>query len=176
MHRSSIVAFVKDGEGMESRDSALDIQLFVYRRLDNRSEGQSDQSPQAFELHLMRKEALHDALGGVDGLEVDWREADDTKSHELALLFVSAALNPHVHTVAIAGLTWAGAELAKAGIGEVAKQAVNAVISRLILKQKEGKILNFYLRLPGGLLLHVSRESELSVSHNTTWPTVEDHS
>jgi len=34
----------------------------VYRRLDNRAEGLSDDSPRAVELHNRRKKALHDAL------------------------------------------------------------------------------------------------------------------
>src|ERR1035437_3896397 len=125
---------------MENHDSALDIQLFVYRRLDNRFENLPDDSPRAFELHLLRKEALHEALAGVDGWRVNWGDADDTKSHELAELLISVASNPHVHTAVIAGITWAGAELAKATISEFAKQSVSAVLSRLIPKQKEGKI------------------------------------
>ncbi len=155
---------------MESRDSAFDIHLFVYRRLDNRSENLPDDSPRAFELHLLRKQALHEALAGVDSWRVNWGDADDTTSHELAELLIYVTSNPHVHTAVIAGITWAGAELGKAAISEFAKQSVSAVLSRLIPKQKEGKILNFSLRIPGGINVHVSRESDVSVSHGDTWP------
>jgi hypothetical protein len=155
---------------MENQESALDIQLFVYRRLDNRDEGLPDESPRAFELHLLRKEALHEALGGVDGWKVNWGDADDTKSHELAELLISVASNPHAQTAVIAGLTWVGAEFAKATISEFAKKAVSTLIEPLIRKQKEGKILNFIMRLPGGAMIDVSRESEVSVSPPRTWP------
>jgi len=155
---------------MENQESALDIQLFVYRRLDNRFEDLPDDSPQAFELHLLRKEALHEALGSVDGWKVNWGDADDTKSHELAELLISVVSNPHFQTAAIAAITWAGAEFAKAAISEFAKKAANAVIEPLIKKQKEGKILDFMMRLPGGVMISVSRESEVSVSPDSEWP------
>jgi hypothetical protein len=151
---------------MDTQDSTLEVRLFVYRRLDNRLEGLPDDSPRAYELHLLRKEALHEALGGVDGWKVNWFQVDDTKSHELAESFISVALNPHVQTVAIAALTWAGAEFAKAGINELAKQAASAIISRLIPEQKKGKILNFHLKFLG-ITIYVSRESEVDVALDT---------
>lgn len=155
---------------MKDQGPTLGIQLYVYRRLDNRDRGLPDDSPEAFELHLLRKKALHEALGNVDGWNVDWGEVDDTKSHELAELFVWVVSNPHVvQTAIISGLTWAGTEFAKDAISEFAKQTVTAVLSPLIKKQEEGSILNFYLRLPGGILFHVSRESQVSASHET-WP------
>ena len=40
----------------------IDITLGVYRRLDNRFEGLSDDSPRALELHDRRKDALHAAF------------------------------------------------------------------------------------------------------------------
>ncbi len=153
---------------METQDSTFDIQLFVYRRLDNRFEGLPDDSARAYELHLLRKEALHEALGGVEGLSVDWGDADDTKSHELAELLVFVA--PHVHTAVVAGMTLFAAEFAKATISELAKKAAGAVIERLIPEQKKGRILNFMMRLPGGFMINVSRESEVSVSQGDTWP------
>jgi hypothetical protein len=38
------------------------VQLTVYRRLDNRLEGQDDNSPRAVELHALRSQALHDVF------------------------------------------------------------------------------------------------------------------
>jgi hypothetical protein len=49
------------------------VRLRVYRRLDNRFEGLSDDSPRALELHNRRKGALHDVLDSQNGIEVvDW--------------------------------------------------------------------------------------------------------
>lgn len=151
---------------MKAEDSTIDIHLFVYRRLDNRFEGLPDDSPRAYELHLLRKEALHEALEGVGGLEINWLQADDTKSHELAELVISVVSNPHLQAAAVAGITLAAGEFAKAGISELAKRAASAIISRLIPEQKKRKILNFYLSIPGGITVYVSRESDVSVAHD----------
>ena len=155
---------------MKNKKDALDIQLFVYRRLDNRFENLSDDSPRAYELHLIRKEALHEALGDVEGWSVNWGTADDTKSHELSESLISVISNPHLHAAVITAISFLGAELAKTTISEFAKQAVSAILSRLVPKQKEGKILNFMMRLPGGTIISVSRESEMSVSLGDQWP------
>jgi hypothetical protein len=153
---------------MERTESAIDIQLFVYRRLDNRDKGLPDDSPEAYELHLLRKAALHEALGSVDGLNVNWGEADDTTSHELAELLVVVA--PHVHTAVIAGVTLFAAEFAKAAITEIAKKAASVVIELLIPEQKKGTILDFMMRLPNGFMIDVSRQSEVSISKPRDWP------
>jgi|ERR1700722_7004477 hypothetical protein len=153
---------------MEAKDQGLEIELYVYRRLDNRLENLPDDSPRAYELHLLREKALHEALGGVEGLSIDWFQADDTTSHELAELWLSFA--PHIHTAVVAGMTLFAGELAKAAIGEFAKKAASIVIDPLIHKQKEGKILNFMLRIPGGFMISVSRESEVYVQKDNGWP------
>jgi hypothetical protein len=144
--------------------NSLKIDLGVFRRLDNRFEHLPDESPRGVELHVMRKEALHEALDGDDEWTVeDWGLTDDTDSHEFVEILLSVASNPQVHHAVIAGLGWVGVELAKAGIDEFAKQAVTKLLSRLIDKQKEHKFLNFSLKLSVGAKIFVSRESEVSV-------------
>jgi hypothetical protein len=78
-------------------ETALSITIKVYRRLDNRAENLPDDSPRALELHNLRKEAMHKALSGVDGLEIDWGTIDDAKSHELAHSIVTFVSDPQVH-------------------------------------------------------------------------------
>ena len=46
------------------------ITLGVYRRLDNRFEGLSDDSPRALELHNRRKDALHAVLDVEPNIQV----------------------------------------------------------------------------------------------------------
>src|SRR6516225_1353041 len=71
--------------------------LGVFRRLDNRTEGLSDDSPRALELHNLRKRALHSVLDGEKGITVlRWGQTDDASPHE----FVEIVL------AAVAGLTW----------------------------------------------------------------------
>src|SRR2546429_7702673 len=78
-----------------------EIKLGVYRRLDNRFEGLSDDSPLALELHNRRKSALHDVLDGEKSIEVlDWGHTDDKQSHELVELIL-ISLAPAVFTYAI---------------------------------------------------------------------------
>ncbi|HWB84022.1 MAG TPA: hypothetical protein VG675_07770 [Bryobacteraceae bacterium] len=145
----------------------LKVVLSVYRRLDNRIEGLPDNSPRAVELHQRRKEALHEALSGVAGWRIDdWGSTDDERPHELVDVALTIASNPHVQTALLFGATWALLELAKASIGAFAGEAVKALLSRLIPKQKEQKILDFSITLPDGTVIRVDPESQVSVSSN----------
>ena len=131
---------------MKAKDQGLEIELYVYRRLDNRLEHLPDDSPPAYELHLLRKKALHEALGGVEGLSIDWFQADDTTSHELAELWLS--VSPHIHTAVVAGMTLFAGELAKAAISEFAKKAASIVIDPLIRQAKGRKDPQLYAEDP----------------------------
>lgn len=54
--------------------------LGVFRRLDNRSEGESDDSPRAVELHNRRKDALHAIFNQGGPIQVlDWGDTVDER-------------------------------------------------------------------------------------------------
>src|SRR5580658_4277545 len=100
-----------------STDGPVEIRLSVYRRLDNRAEGLEDDSPRALELHNRRKDALHQALDGIGAWKIkDWGVTDDTSPHELTEIVLAVVSSPQLHAAAISAGTWAGLELAKAGL------------------------------------------------------------
>ena len=66
--------------------------LGVYRRLDNRFEGLSDDSPRALELHIRRKDALHAVFDDDLNIRVtDWGSTDDSRPHEYIEIVLGAA-------------------------------------------------------------------------------------
>src|SRR5215217_7585024 len=75
------------GEESHKSMNLQNIVLGVYRRLDNRLEGLSDDSPRAVELHDLRKDALHEVLDD-DPLWIveDWGYTNDSKAHEYVTL------------------------------------------------------------------------------------------
>lgn len=129
-----------DGPDTLHLGEVFGVELSVYRRLDNRSEGLPDDSPRAIELHKRRADALHETLAEVDGWRIEsWGLTDDVQPHELVDLIIAVASNPHVQTVLISGATWLTVELMKAGVDAFAGETVKALIARLIPKQKEQK-------------------------------------
>jgi hypothetical protein len=126
------------------------LTLMVYRRLDNRAEGLSDDSPRALELHIRRRDALHEALNTLDGIEVrDWGKTDDEKPHELVELFIS--VKEFVVPLAIPALLFLGQELVKSGVSTAASEAVKGIISRLKPKQESQQVFDFTVKLPNGV-------------------------
>jgi len=149
---------------MHQPPQRLTVGLSVYRRLDNRSEGLSDDSPRAVELHIRRKEALHEALL-ADGWTVEeWGDTDDKQPHELVELVVGIAANPHVQMAIVSAATWAALELVKGVLGEFAAEAVKALLGRLVPKQEEKKILDFTITLPNGMTIKVDPNSQVNIS------------
>jgi hypothetical protein len=141
-----------------------EIVLSVYRRLDNRSEGLPDDSPRAFELHLERKIALHEALDSSNAWEVrNWGETNSEESHELVEILLSIVQNPHVLSLAGSAAAWIGLEIAKAGLGEIETQAVKALLARLIPQQKQNRILDFTITLQDGTWIRCNPDGKLEV-------------
>lgn len=125
----------------------------------------SDDSQRALELHIRRRDALHEAMSGVEGWTVEsWGDTNDTQPHELVDLIIVIASNPHVQTALVSGATGASLELVKAGLGEFASETVKALLDRLIPKQKEQKILDFSITLPDGTFIRVNPNSEVNVT------------
>jgi hypothetical protein len=137
--------------------------LVVSRRFDNRSEGFSDDSPRALELHNHRKDALHEALEN-DALGVtNWGDTDDVVAHEYAEIIAVVSSSPQLHAIAATAATWVGLELLKAGLGTLASEIVKALIARLIPQQQQKKITEFEIRLPDGTVVQCDYKSEVTV-------------
>jgi hypothetical protein len=142
----------------------FDIKLGVYRLLDNREEGFDDRSPRALALHNLRREALHEALDRVPEWKVtNWDVTDDSVPHEHTELTLAIFSNPHVQAAVVSAITWVGLELAKSSLSKIASDTVSAILSRLIPKQKEKKILEFTITLPDGTIIRCDRDSKCSI-------------
>jgi hypothetical protein len=157
------------GALMPNKSEKISVKIFVYRRLDNRSEGLPDDSPRALELHNLRKEGMHEALAGIAGIEVDWGTVDDSKSHELAHSIVTFISDPQIHATVSHAASWAALKALEAAIGWGTVEMIKKMIEKMRPKQKEGKIVNFWFNLPTHTSVFVSREGEIAVG-----PTPED--
>jgi hypothetical protein len=74
----------------------------VTRCLDNRAEGQSDDSPRAMELHRLRARALHEMLDDDENWKVVyWGDTDDSRPHEEVELFLEVWQQAVQHAPAI---------------------------------------------------------------------------
>jgi hypothetical protein len=117
----------------------------VWRNLDNRNEGLSDDSPRAWELHRMRSMALHEVLDNVDGLEVkSWGDTDDSqRTHEVVEIIIEfgkwLAQPEQLQAMGTAAIG-IGKVVGTAAIGAGVKEGVQWLFEKLRKKQKEGQI------------------------------------
>jgi hypothetical protein len=132
------------------------ITLGVFRRLDNRFEGESDESPRAVELHNRRKDALHAIFGpGAPVQVLDWGDTDDTRPHEFVTLTL-ASLSGAVFTYAVVpGLKWLGEKLAEKAVDEGASELIKYLVSKLRRPQDAKQFLNFSIQLQNGIQVAV---------------------
>jgi hypothetical protein len=134
----------------------ITLTLGVFRRLDNRFEGLSDDSPRALELHNRRRDALHEVFEASTSLTVvDWGQTDDTRSHEFVELALGATASAVFSYVIVPGLRFLGEKLVEAAMDHATSEAVKAVVSWLRPKQEEKKILDFVISLPDGTRIQV---------------------
>lgn len=146
------------------------IQLHVYRRLDNRLEGLPDDSPRAVELHNERRDALVEALDGRRDMRVlDWGKTKDTQSHELVDLVVEVVTNPAVTGVASAALGWLATRI-KDAVSDVAVDGIKGLIQWLLPQQKRRRILDFGIDLPNGARVTVQPHDDHAEIQVSTSP------
>jgi hypothetical protein len=132
------------------------IELGVYRRLDNRVEGLSDDSTRAVELHNRRKHALHDIFDQEAQLQIiDWGLTDDETSHEFVTILMSALGSVAFTYVVVPGLKFVAEKLAEKAIDESATAIVKWLIAKLVREQKAKSISNFLIKLPDGTCIEV---------------------
>lgn len=139
------------------------IMLGVYRRLDNRFEGLSDDSPRAVELHQRRQRALHALLDKVPGLVVvNWGDTDDTHPHEYVDILLAALASPAIAHAVVPGLKFVASKLAEKALDEGASEVVKRafewakwIIPGLRKRQDDKELLDFDIRLPDGTSIRV---------------------
>lgn len=127
------------------------ITLGVYRRLDNRLEGLSDDSPRALELHNRRKDALHAVFDGDPILKVtDWGETDDSRSHEYVEVLLSMVAPAVFQYAIVPGVKWLGLKLAEKAVDTTLSELAKAVVAKLRPKQEAKQLLDLIIKLPDG--------------------------
>ena len=136
----------------------------VYRRIDNRSEGLSDDSPRALELHNRRKKALHDALDDDPNWQVEvWGYTDDDMPHEFVEIAIAIISNPAFQALVTLVLSYIGSKLLDAAVDEVFIEPLKEMIRRLLDKQKQEKILDFHIKLPDGTTIRCDPKNDDAV-------------
>jgi hypothetical protein len=132
------------------------IMLGVYRRLDNRFEGLSDDSPRALELHNRRKDALHAVFDDDSDVRVtDWGDTDDSRPHEYVEVALAAVASTVFHYAIVPGIKWLGLKLAEKAIDTALSELVSAVVAKLRPKQEAKQLLDVRITLPDGTLISV---------------------
>jgi hypothetical protein len=132
------------------------IKVGVFRRLDNRFENLSDDSPRAFELHNHRKEALHEVFDGRKSVEViNWGQTDDAQPHEFVEIVVGALAVKAFRYAVVPGLKFLGQKLAEKAVDEASGELVKAVVSWLRGPQEEKKVLDLRITLPDKTVISV---------------------
>jgi hypothetical protein len=132
------------------------LTLGVYRRLDNRFEGFSDDSPRALELHSRRKEALHDVFDGEALIQVtNWGETDDARPHEFVELALGATASAVFQYAIVPGAKWLGLKLAEKGVDTALAELAKAIVAKLRPKQEANELLDLTIKLPDGTKIAV---------------------
>jgi len=132
------------------------ITLGVFRRLDNRFEDLSDDSPRALELHNRRKDALHAVFDNDPILKVvDWGETDDSRSHEYVELLLSIVAPAVFQYALVPGVKWLGLKLAEKAVDTTFSELAKAVVARLRPKQEAKQLLDLVIKLPDGTQIAV---------------------
>jgi rhamnogalacturonyl hydrolase YesR len=132
------------------------IVLGVYRRLDNRSEGLSDDSPRALELHNLRKDALHAVLDSDPAIQVmDWGATDDPRPHEYVEIALGAAATAVFQYAIVPGVKWLGLKLAEKAVDTALGELAKAIVAKLRPKQEAKQMLDFIITLPDGTQIAV---------------------
>lgn len=139
-----------------------DLELLVYRRLDNRSEGLDDQSPRGWELHKRRGEALREAFADVDGVVVrEWGNTfDEARTHEFVQLWLAFQGAPQVAAMlapfVVPAVSFVGDILSQEPMKTAATEAVKTATAEVVKwvigilkgKQDQQKILDYTITLP----------------------------
>ena len=143
------------------------ITIEVYRRLDNRAEGLSDDSPRALELHNRRKEALHEVFDADTNIQIrDWGHTDNPRPHELIEIILTAAASATFQYAIVPGVKWLGNKLVEQAVDTTLSELAKYIVAKLRPKQEEEKVLDFTINLPDGTAITVDppdRDSSITI-------------
>lgn len=144
------------------------VVLGVYRRLDNRFEGLSDDSPRAVELHNRRKIALHEVLDSEKLIEVvDWGDTDDSRPHEFVEITLGMVASTVFTYAIVPGLKYVAEKLAEKAVDEASSELAKWLIAKLRPKQESKEILDIQITLPDKTHIHVDppdRDAEIRIT------------
>jgi len=142
------------------------LTLGVYRRLDNRFEGESDDSPRALELHVRRKDALHAVFDADENLQVlNWGQTNDSSSHEFVELSLASIAGAAFTYAVVPGLQWLGKKLAEKAVDTVLAETVKAIIAKLRPKQEAKQLLDIVVTMPDGTQVSVDPPDRNATIH-----------
>lgn len=132
------------------------LTLGVYRRRDDRSRGEDEQSPLGFELHNRRKAALHAVFDPDPDFKVEnWGCTDDTqRSHEFVELTLAFAVSAF-HYAVVPGLIWLGTKLVDKGVDAMLSEAAKALVAKLRGAQEAKSLCEIVISMPNGTLITV---------------------
>jgi hypothetical protein len=132
-------------------EASKQVTLAVYRLLDNRFEGLSDDSPRALELHERRKVALHEALDGNPAVTVtSWGDTDDVASHELVTVILLVVGHAVLNHVLLPGGQWLAEKLAEKLVDEGVRRAIDHIVDVFRKKQTAEQLNDFTATLHDG--------------------------
>ena len=142
-----------------------EIRLLVYRDLSNRSVGEPDDGPMAWDAHRKRGRAVHEALSDPAYDVRSWGETDDeVRPHELVIIMV---IIRGIGTALVSGFI---AEVIRDTLKDVAKdeirdaiKAAGGLLSNLYSKTQAQQIGDFWLELPDGSRIQVDRNATVTV-------------
>lgn len=132
------------------------IVLLVYRRLDNRFENLSDDSPRALELHNRRRDALHSVFDDASEVKVvAWGDTDDVRPHEIVELSLAGVAGAAFTYAIVPGLQWLAKKLAEKAVDTTLSELAKAVVAKLRSKQEAKQLLDFEISMPDGTRISV---------------------
>jgi len=130
--------------------------LGVYRRADDRFDGQGDDSLRDLKLHNLRKDALHEVLDSDPDIRVtNWGKTNDAGPHEFVEIAISAAAGAALQYAIVPGVKWLGRKLAEKAVDTALGELAQAVLSKLRRKQEEKELLDINIKLPDGTWISV---------------------
>jgi len=122
------------------------IELTVFQTFDQRRVSEDSPDP-TLELHKLRRSALHDALDGFSGWQVDdWGETDQDLPRESVQLTLSVADHARLSAEVAGTAERLGILLLAAGANSAVADAVRLLLKRLRQKLESREITDVIIR------------------------------
>jgi hypothetical protein len=139
------------------------IELSVYRDLENRMRGQPDDGPLARAAHQKRKRALEADLGDKTFNVVSWGQTKDANPHEMVDLIVAIVTSPPVQAAAVAGAAYVGTVLSST-FSSLLADGVKHLVGKLVGRMTTKEIQDFSIKLPDGSTVNVQSNRQVVIT------------